>query len=105
MSAVFVAGVAMLAAGAVPAGRWRLALALQALGMATIGAVGAAVLFGAGDLGAGFRGTFAPAFGVDRLSGFFLLTLAVIAVPAAVFARDALRGTRHAGSITALTGG
>ena len=39
--------------------------------------------------GAGFRGTFAPAFGVDRLSGFFLVTLAVIAVPAAVFARDA----------------
>lgn len=55
--------------------------------------------------GAGFRGTFAPAFGVDRLSGFFLVTLAVIAVPAAVFARDALHGIRHAGPTTALTGG
>jgi formate hydrogenlyase subunit 3/multisubunit Na+/H+ antiporter MnhD subunit len=88
MIAVFLAGVALLAAGALPAGRWRVALVFQALGMAAIGAAGTAVLFGAGDLGAGFHGAFAPAFGVDRLSGFFLLTLAVIAVPAAVFARE-----------------
>ena len=68
-----------------------MALSVQAAGMVLVGAAGAAVLFGADSFGASFRSGFAPAFGIDRLSGFFLVVLALIAVPAAVYARDALR--------------
>ena len=83
---------------------WRMALSVQAAGMVLIGAAGAAVLFGADPFGAPFRSGFAPAFGVDRLSGFFLAVLALIAAPAAMYARDALRETRHQPAIVALSG-
>src|SRR5665648_1159339 len=57
--------------------RWRAALAVQAAGMAAVGAAGAAVLFGAPSIGAPFRNGYSPALGIDRLSGFFLLVLAL----------------------------
>jgi hydrogenase-4 component B len=101
------AGVVTLACGVLLAliGRaWRLALTVQAAGMSAIGAGGAAVLFGAPAVGVGFRGGFAPAFGVDRLSGFFLVVLALIAVPAVLYARDGLRDARHARAIAGLSG-
>ena len=60
----------------------------------------AAVLFGARRLGVGFGGGFAPAFGVDRLSGFFLAVPSLIAVSAAVYARDALGDVRAANNPT-----
>jgi hydrogenase-4 component B len=105
---VCAAGLAALGCGAVLAlagRRWRLGLGLQAAGMAAVGAVGAAVLFGAPAIGARFRSGFSPALGVDRLSGFFLVVLALIAVPATFYARDALRDVRYAGVIAGLSGG
>ena len=68
------------------------------------GRAGAAVLFGAPALGVRFGGGFAPAFGVDRLSGFFLVLLALIAVAAAVYARDALRDVAHPRVVAGLSG-
>jgi len=110
MSAVGIvcaAGATMVGCGvvlALVAPSWRLALTLQAAGMAAVGVAGAAALFGARPLGAGFGGGFAPAFGVDRLSGFFLVVLSVIAVPAAVYARDALVDARHPRVLAGLSG-
>ena len=91
------AGAAVMACGAVwgLTGRWRASLAVQAAAMAALGAAGAAILFGAAPVGARFRSGFSPALGVDRLSGFFLVVLAVIAVPAPCYARDALQGSCH----------
>jgi hydrogenase-4 component B len=82
-----------------------LALAVQAVGMGALGAAGAAVFFGGHAWGASFRSGFSPALGVDGLSGFFLAVVALIAVPALVYARDALGTARAAPAITALTGG
>src|SRR5262249_21243074 len=45
-----------------------------------------------------------PALGLDALSGFFLVVLCVVALPALVFARDGLRETPRAGALAALTG-
>lgn len=64
------------------------ALSLQALGIVLLGAAGAAVLFGAAPLGAGFRDGLEPALGVDGLSGFFLATIALVALAALLYARD-----------------
>ncbi|HZL48092.1 MAG TPA: proton-conducting transporter membrane subunit [Solirubrobacteraceae bacterium] len=104
---VCVAGAAVLGCGvlfALASRTWRLALALQAVGMGAVGVSGAAILFGAPSLGVRFRSSFSPAFGVDRLSGFFLVVLALIAVPAAIYARDALRDVRHPRAVAALSG-
>jgi len=104
---VCAAGAALVGCGVVLAlatQAWRLALTLQAAGMSAVGGCGAAVLFGARHLGVGFRSSFAPAFGVDRLSGFFLAVLALIAVPAAIYARDALGDARHPRAVAALSG-
>ncbi len=89
------AGVALLAAGTVaPLLRLRAgdALALQAVGIGLVGTGGALVLFGAAPVGAGFRDGLGPALGVDGLSGFFLATLAIVAVPSLLYARDYLAG-------------
>ena len=104
---VCVAGAAALACGTlVPLlkGGWRTALLAQAVGMAGVAVAGAAVLFGGLAIGAPFRSDYAPALGIDRLSGFFLVVLALIAVPAMVYARDALRDTPRATPIAALSG-
>ncbi|MFN8201805.1 MAG: proton-conducting transporter membrane subunit [Solirubrobacteraceae bacterium] len=84
---------------------WRSALVVQAGGMAIIGAGGAAVLFGEHAAGSAFQTGYAPAFGVDRLSGFFLAVLALIAVPAALYARDALKDVPNARTLVVLTAG
>src|ERR1700757_4767153 len=102
------AGAGVVAGGGVLAmlrGRWRLGLAVQAAGMTLIGAAGAAVFLGAPAWGAPFRSGFTPALGVDGLSGFFLAVLALIAVPALIYGRDALAGVRPAPVIAVLTGG
>lgn len=100
------AGVAAIACGIVLAlaGRWRAGLGAQGVGMTALGVVGAAVLFGAAPLGASFGSSLVPAFGIDQLSGFFLLVLAVIAVPAALYARDALATVQRAGVIAGVSG-
>jgi len=101
-------GVALLAAGSLLAtlpGALRAGLAVQSAAMAVLGAVGIAVLVGGDVLGASFRSTIAPAFGLDPLSGFFLAVLALTAVPTLVFARDylpAVAGARTVGGLTGL---
>ncbi len=85
------------------AGSHRASLALQAVGVLAmaIGAVG--VFAGGGPVGAGFRSGVHPAFGLDALSGFFLLVLCVVALPAVVYARDALPAGRRSAVLAALT--
>jgi len=102
------AGVAMLAFGGLLAtltGRLRAGLVVQAAGMAVLGAVGVATLTSGDLLGAAFRSTISPAFGLDPLSGFFLAVLALTAVPTLVFARDSLPGSPGARAVGALTAG
>jgi len=104
---VALAGVAALALGGLVAawpGRLGIGLAAQAVGRALLGASGAAVLVGGDAVGAPFRSDIAPAVGLDALSGFFLLVLAITAVPALVFARPYLGvgpAPRAVGSLTA----
>jgi hydrogenase-4 component B len=100
------AGAAAVTSGGVLAamgGRLRVGLAVQAAGMTLFGAVGLAVLVGGDVLGAAFRSTIAPAFGLDPLSGFFLGVLALTAVPTLVFARDYLPASPGARTVGALT--
>ena len=54
-------------------------------------------------MGASFHWTVDPAFGIDGLSAFFLVVVAATAVPALLYARDALPGARGARSLAALS--
>lgn len=104
---IALAGVAGLALGGLVAawpGRLGAGLAAQAASTTLLGVSGAAVLFGAEPLGAGFHSSVAPAIGLDALSGFFLLVLAITAVPALVFAGPYLAtgpAPRAVGALTA----
>jgi hydrogenase-4 component B len=103
-----IAGATVLAAGgglAACRGGLRSGLAVQAAGMALLGAAGVGVLTGAAATGSAFRSTVAPAFGLDPLSGFFLAVLALTGVPTLVFARDHLPGSPGARGVAALTAG
>jgi hydrogenase-4 component B len=82
----------------------RAALVVQALGLASVGVAGAVCLFAGRSLGSGFVDGFDPAVGADPLSGAFLVMVAVVGVPAAVYAVDSLEGTSHPRAIAALTG-
>ncbi|MHB8693120.1 MAG: proton-conducting transporter transmembrane domain-containing protein [Solirubrobacteraceae bacterium] len=98
MSAVALIGVgALIGGGVLPlvprlGGSVRPALALQAAGVALLGVTGFAVLLGGSRIGAGFRSTISPSFGLDPLSGFFLALLAVTSLPTLVFAGPYLDG-------------
>ena len=105
--ALALAGLAALVAGTIAGalrGRLRSALAAQAAGIALLGAAGATVLAGGDRLGAGFTSAVAPSFGLDGLSGFFLLLLAITAVPALVYAAAHLPGSRAPRALAVLTG-
>jgi hydrogenase-4 component B len=78
-------------------------LGVQAGGVALLGVAGFAVLADGEPVGAGFRSAVDPALGVDALSGFFLLVLCVVALPALAFARDALPSSRRGEVLAALT--
>jgi Formate hydrogenlyase subunit 3/Multisubunit Na+/H+ antiporter, MnhD subunit len=80
------------------------ALTLQAAGIALIGLGGALVLFGAPAVGADFRDGLSPGLGIDGLTGFFLATLAVVAVPSLVYTRDYLAGVARGRVLVALCG-
>jgi hydrogenase-4 component B len=80
------------------------ALGLQAVGIGLAGAAGVAVLCGAAPLGAGFRDGLAPALGLDGLSGFFLATIAIVALPALAYGREYLHGAPHERWLVALGG-
>jgi len=102
-----VAGVAALAGGALLAAsaRWRTAaLGVQALGLALVGVAGAWCLLAGRSVGSGFTSGFHPEVGIDPLSGFFIVVVVVIAVPAALYATGYLRGSAHPRALTVLTG-
>lgn len=106
VASVAVTGAGLLAAGAFVALRARLldaGLALQVAGVALLGGAGAAVLLGADPVGSGFSAAVDPAFGIDGLTGFFLASLALVAVPALVFARGYLPGSAGGPVVAALT--
>jgi len=80
------------------------ALALQGCGLAALGLAGALVLFGAAPVGAGFSGALEPRLGIDGLSGFFLVTVAVAGLPALLYAQGYLAEARWRRPLVALTG-
>ena len=104
---IALAGVAALACGTAASalqGRLRAALTAQAAGIALLGVAGGAVLLTGDDAGAPFRSTLAPALGLDGLSGFFLLLLAITSAPALAFATAYLPGSRAPRLLGVLTG-
>jgi formate hydrogenlyase subunit 3/multisubunit Na+/H+ antiporter MnhD subunit len=107
MTALLLAGVAALVVGtSLPLLRPAVGLAIPAqLAGAVLLAAGCAWLLAAdATMGAGFAGTIGPRFGLDPLSAFFALLVAVTAVPALLAARDSLRGAPAARPLIALTG-
>jgi len=80
------------------------AIAFQAAGIGLLGIAGALVLSGAPAFGAAFRNGLDPGLGIDGLTGFFLATLAVVAVPAAVYSRGYLAGVARSRGLVALCG-
>ncbi len=104
---LMIVGVAVLATGVAVAGLGRGisdSALLQSAGLALVGVSGLIVLIDADPFGAQFRDTIEPAFGVDRLSGFFLMTLALVGVPALLYARDYLAAGPRPRILIALTG-
>jgi len=100
-------GVAMLAAGALaPCARIPVAAALwcQGIGLALAGAAGAVVLAGHAAVGSAFRSGIHPGVGIDALTGFFLVVIAVAALPVLVYAAGYLPGTPREGAVVGLTG-
>lgn len=71
-------------------------LALQAASAAVLAVAGFAVLLSGHPAGSSFTSHLTPRFGADRLSGLFLGTLGLVAVPALTYATryldDSLRG-------------
>ena len=72
--------------------------------MVLLGVGGAWVLASGHVVGAGFRSDVRPAFGLDGLSGFFLLVVAVVGAPATLFARDSLDADWQGRSLAVATG-
>jgi hydrogenase-4 component B len=105
--ALALAGVLVLLAGTlVSAARHspRSGLAVQSLGTVCLGGAGVWVLASGHAVGAGFHGGVRPAFGLDGLSGFFLLIVAIVGAPATLFARDSLGATGQGSALAATTG-
>ena len=106
-AALAVIGASSLAGGvALSARRSRIAAAytVQAAGLALLGAAGAVIFATGAAVGARFHSEVGAAFGIDRLSGFFLAVLAVSAVPALVYARGTIAETAVPRVLAALTG-
>jgi len=82
-----------------------LGIALQIVGVAVIGVVGALVFLGAPAQGAAFGNGAGFGVGIDALTGFFLATLALVAVPTLVFSLAYLPGIRGASPVGMLTAG
>jgi formate hydrogenlyase subunit 3/multisubunit Na+/H+ antiporter MnhD subunit len=83
------------------AGAWErrvsVAPVVQAAGMALLGVGGAVVLFTGQTVGSSFHDAIDPAFGVDRLSGFLLATVAIVAAPRCSIAVANSRAHRELG--------
>lgn len=107
IAALLFAGVSGLAAGAaltLPRRIWRRGLALQAAGAALLAVAGFAALVASHPAGAAFTSHLTPRFGVDRLSGFFLGTLGLIAAPALGYCTRYLDDSRRGRATAAMTG-
>jgi hydrogenase-4 component B len=105
--AVAIAGALVLLAGIclAAAARWmRAGLLLQAAGATLIGVAGGAVLWHGNAVGAGFGSGIHPAFGIDRLSGVFLLMLGIVSGPVLTFAAGYLDATSRNRVVAVLTG-
>jgi hydrogenase-4 component B len=108
IGAVAVGGAAVVALGGLIAAiprRVGAGVAIQAAGGSLLGAAGAWALFAGRSAGAAFHSGIGPALGLDPLSGFFMLVLAITAVPALVFARGYLAtspAARSGGALAAL---
>ena len=85
------------------AGRFSLAIGLQASGAVVVAIAGFWVLAAGDVLGAAFTSSLDPRFGVDGLSGMFLGTLGLIAAPALVFSSRYLEPTVRGRTIGGLT--
>jgi hydrogenase-4 component B len=105
--ALALAGVLAIAVGALSAGvsrSLRVGLTVQSVGGVLLGAAGVWVLSSGHAVGAAFHSDVRPEFGVDGLSGFFLLVIAVIGAPAGLFARDTLQTDVQGRSLAVATG-
>lgn len=106
MIALLLAGLAMLVAGGAlsAAPRFlRTGLVVQASGMGLVGIAGGWAVVADDPAGASFTGALDPSFGVDGLSGFFLATLGVVAVPTLGYAVGYLRPGIRGSATAALT--
>ena len=82
----------------------RAGLALQALGVALVGIAGGLVLVGGVSAGSRFGNGLGPTAGVDALSGFFLVAIALVSTPALLYARGYLPGSHNARAVAATSG-
>jgi hydrogenase-4 component B len=103
---VVLAGLLAMVAGTLAAGVGcspRYGLWALAVGVALLGVAGTWVFVSGHPIGAEFSNGVRPAFGLDALSGFFLLLIAVVGTPAALFAGDSLEADQ-ARSLAVTTG-
>ena len=103
---LLLAGVLLLASGAIapflaPA---RLGPVVQVSGVTLIGVAGAIATWSGARIGAGFSAGLGPAFGADRLTGVYLVMLALVSGPVLVFASAYLGPSRRDRVVSALTG-
>lgn len=82
----------------------RQGLWLQAGALAVLGAVAVGVLLANKSLGSPFIDGIRPALGLDPLSAFFMVVVAVTSVPVLVFASGYLASGPRRGALAALTG-
>jgi hydrogenase-4 component B len=82
----------------------RTVLRAQAAGLAVLGVAGFWALAAGGTYGASFSSGFAPRFGVDGLTAFFLGTLGLVGAPTLAFASRYVQPSARGRATTALIG-
>ena len=107
IAALLLAGLSAIALGAAfvltHARAFQAGLLTQAVGVAAVGLAGFWTL-GSGDtVGADFASALDPRFGVDGLSGLFLGTLSLVALPALLFSLRYLHPTRQGRLVAGLS--
>ena len=106
--ALIVAALSAIALGALVScvRRWfGVGIALQAAGAAGMSIAGFWILATGATLGEGFTSALEPQLGVDGLSGLFLGTLGLVALPALVFSLGYLEPDARGRTVAAVTGG
>jgi hydrogenase-4 component B len=101
------AGAALLGlgtAGAAMRSAFRAAVVAQAAGAALLGVAGFWMLGDGTTSGSAFTSAFAPRFGVDGLTAFFLGTVGVVAAPVLVFSTRYLDRSARGRATAVLTG-